>query len=90
VIGGVMGTNVVRYDIYGPDVLITNKMESNGKKGSIQVSETTKELLENNFQNIFEFETNGIICLPSINREIKGYFIIRIPDDSFDDEDENI
>jgi hypothetical protein len=30
VIGGVMGTDIVRYDIYGPDVLIANKMESNG------------------------------------------------------------
>lgn len=35
VIGGVMGTDIVRYDIYGPDVLIANKMESNGKKGNI-------------------------------------------------------
>ena len=33
VFGGVMGTDIVRYDIYGPDVLIANKMESNGKKG---------------------------------------------------------
>lgn len=30
VIGGVVGTDVVRYDIYGEDVTIANKMESNG------------------------------------------------------------
>ena len=30
VIGGIIGTNIVRYDIYGPDVMIANKMESNG------------------------------------------------------------
>jgi class 3 adenylate cyclase len=35
VFGGVMGTDIVRYDIYGPDVLIANKMESNGKKGCV-------------------------------------------------------
>ena len=26
VIGGVVGSSIVRYDIYGPDVLIANKM----------------------------------------------------------------
>lgn len=30
-IGGVIGLEIVRYDIYGKDVLIANKMESNGK-----------------------------------------------------------
>lgn len=33
IIGGIIGTNIVRYDIYGRDVLIANKMESNGKAG---------------------------------------------------------
>ena len=35
IIGGVIGTEVVRYDIYGKDVLIANKMESSGQKGKI-------------------------------------------------------
>lgn len=35
VIGGVLGTDIVRYDIYGADVMISNKMESNGEKGKI-------------------------------------------------------
>ena len=46
IIGGVLGTDVVRYDIYGPDVLVANKMESKGEKGRLQVSSTTKEILE--------------------------------------------
>lgn len=37
-----LGTELVRYDIYGPDVLIANKMESRGQRGYIQVSEETK------------------------------------------------
>ena len=45
IIGGVIGTEIVRYDIYGRDVLIANKMESNGKSGDILISSTTKELL---------------------------------------------
>lgn len=28
--GGIVGTDIVRYDIYGEDVGIANKMESNG------------------------------------------------------------
>ena len=31
VIGGIIGTEVVRYDIYGADNMIANDMESNGK-----------------------------------------------------------
>ena len=30
--GGVIGTDIVRYDIFGLDVMIANKMESNGIK----------------------------------------------------------
>jgi len=41
-IGGIIGTDIVRYDIFGQDVLIANKMESTGVEGSINVSETTK------------------------------------------------
>lgn len=41
IIGGVIGTDIVRYDIYGPDVLIANKMESNGEKGRVMISEST-------------------------------------------------
>jgi len=31
IIGGVIGTDIVRYDIYGKDVVIANKMESSGE-----------------------------------------------------------
>lgn len=30
IIGGIIGTEVVRYDIYGPDVMIANKFEEFG------------------------------------------------------------
>ena len=32
-IGGIIGTKLVRYDIFGSDVLVANKMESNGIAG---------------------------------------------------------
>ncbi len=45
-IAGIVGTKIVRYDIFGSDQLIANKMESKGKKGFINVSEDTKRLIE--------------------------------------------
>jgi class 3 adenylate cyclase len=49
IIGGVIGTDIVRYDIYGNDVLIANKMESNGEKGKVMISENTYELVSEIF-----------------------------------------
>lgn len=42
VIGGIIGTEIVRYDIYGPDVMIANKFEEKGETGHIHISESTK------------------------------------------------
>jgi hypothetical protein len=36
----------LRYDIWGPDVLIANHMETHGVPGGITVSETTKAALD--------------------------------------------
>jgi class 3 adenylate cyclase len=56
VIGGITGTNIVRYDIYGQDVMLANKMESNGVPGRVAVSEMTKALLEDYECGKFNFE----------------------------------
>ena len=56
VIGGITGTNIVRYDIYGQDVMIANKVESNGVQGMISVSDTTKLLLEDYGLASFDFK----------------------------------
>ena len=56
IVGGITGTKVVRYDIYGQDVQIANKMESNGEQGNVAVSEVTKELLEEFYPDTYKFE----------------------------------
>lgn len=33
IVAGIIGTKIVRYDIFGADVFIANKMESNGIPG---------------------------------------------------------
>ena len=45
IVAGIIGSKIVRYDIFGGDVLIANKMESNGKQGEVVVSESTKAII---------------------------------------------
>jgi class 3 adenylate cyclase len=47
IVAGIIGTKIVRYDIFGGDVLVANKMESHGLAGKVVVSEETKRLLLN-------------------------------------------
>ena len=46
IIGGIIGTDVVRYDIYGKDVMIANKIESCGEAGKVMISQNTKKWIE--------------------------------------------
>lgn len=75
IIGGIIGTDIVRYDIYGKDVLIANKMEANGKEGHIMVSSATKNLLEISFRNVFLFEYYKEVNIPALKTNIAGYFV---------------
>ena len=64
VIGGIIGTDIVRYDIYGKDVSIANKMESNGEEGRIMVSETTKSMVDRSTEKSpFTFEKIKVFTL---------------------------
>ena len=75
VIGGVIGTNTVRYDIWGPDVLIANKMESSGKPGFINVSEDTRRLLLQNYDENFSFCMNSEVIIESLRRSVRCFFL---------------
>lgn len=65
----------MRYDIYGSDVYIANKIESNGNAGLINVSERTKELLEVKFSSDFKFSFDKEVFLPNVNKKISSYLI---------------
>ncbi|CAG9328261.1 unnamed protein product [Blepharisma stoltei] len=75
IIGAISGTNIVRYDVYGSDVLIANKMESNGEAGKICVSEVTKNLIESSNPELYHFSFSKEISIPSVNRTIKSYML---------------
>jgi class 3 adenylate cyclase len=53
IIGGVIGSDIIRFDIYGEDVMLANKMESEGEKGRINISEDLKNILQQYYD---EFE----------------------------------
>ena len=58
IIGGIIGAKVVHYDIFGQDVLITNKIESNGLGGRVCVSDTTYRLLAKDPRRFSCFEAD--------------------------------
>ena len=73
--GGVIGTDLVRFDLYGEDVVIANKMESGGAPGQICVSEITKNLLEEVETANYTFRENQEIYMKMSDRKIKSYFM---------------
>lgn len=75
VYGGLIGTDIVRFDLYGPDLVIANKMESGGQEGHINISERTKILLEELQTANYTFEENKKIYIKSIDSEIQSYFV---------------
>ena len=74
VIAGIIGSTVVRYDIFGSDVLIANKMESSGCPGRINISEDTKKLLESK-EMPYNLVLNKVVQIPSVGKEIKCFLI---------------
>lgn len=70
-----MGTDIIRFDLYGQNVVIANKMESGGQAGSICVSETTKQILQDLETSNYVFEEHGPIFVKSIGTTINSHFI---------------
>ena len=75
IIGGVIGTGIIRYDMYGQDVLIANKMESSGESDMIHVSEQTKAMLSNSGRHPYEFTDNGDVEIKALDRKVRGYLL---------------
>ena len=61
VVAGVIGKSKFQYDIWGDTVNTASRMESHGVPGRIQITETTRDLLEDDF-----------VCTPRGLVEVKG------------------
>lgn len=70
IIAGVVGSKKLSYDIWGDTVNVASRMESSGKIGEINISETTYELVK----DFFVCETRGKIPV-KYKGDITMYFV---------------
>lgn len=75
VIAGIVGTKIVRYDIYGKDVDITNLVESAGVAGKINVSESTKKILDTFYSGKYRFVDNKKVVHKPSETELRTYLL---------------
>jgi len=75
VIGGIIGSKVVRYDIFGDGVLIANKMESNGIPGKLCISEETRKLIMKSpeIARRYTFSEHNVVDLVKIGKKIQTF-----------------
>lgn len=78
VVAGIIGSRIVRYDILGEGVLITNKVQLNGVPGKVCISEDTRKLLLANpeIANEFYISEHEMVTIPSLNRKMMTYQIL--------------
>ncbi|CAD8142901.1 unnamed protein product [Paramecium octaurelia] len=72
--GGIIGTDIVRYDIFGVDAVIANKMESQGEAGKVMVSEDTRRLINIHFPGEYNFTYNKGVDIPVAKKKVQAYF----------------
>jgi len=86
VVAGIIGSKVVRYDIFGQGVLIANKVESNGIAGKVCVTKDTQKILSHQPEvyNEYQFVEHKTIMLSSIGKDVKTYTVTRKERDSIE------
>lgn len=75
-VAGVIGTNRLRFDMWGEDVLIGNTIESNGLPGKVCVSEEAMEVLEEAVPRQYAFTFHKEVQLKT-KRAVKSYLCSR-------------
>ena len=70
-----MGTGIVRYDLYGRDVLIANKMESSGQHDAVHISKATKDMLEKSSIKKFTYREDEPVDINALHIKVDTYFI---------------
>ncbi|CDW78012.1 adenylate and guanylate cyclase catalytic domain containing protein [Stylonychia lemnae] len=92
IVAGIIGTKIVRYDIFGADVLIANKMESNGLPGEVVISESTKEILSSMpvFLDSLVLKHHKTVNFEQINRKnVESYVVSPLIENHQNDQDQS-
>lgn len=86
IVAGIIGTKVVRYDIFGQDVLISALIMMRATPGSLLVSDTTRRMI-NRKQFIYDtmdWQENVSFCLADSDVEVQTFMCEQIFPDQFD------
>lgn len=75
IFGGVIGTDIIRFDIYGPDVLILNKLKHGGAENKLCVSQTTRDLLEKLDTTSYVFEGHKNIVIRLLDLQLASFLV---------------
>ncbi|MGA7228683.1 MAG: adenylate/guanylate cyclase domain-containing protein [Acidimicrobiia bacterium] len=67
VVAGIIGMNKFSYDLWGDSVNVASRMESSGREGRIQITETTRDLVHEDFD-----------CEPGGPIEVKGKGLMNV------------
>ena len=73
VVGGVVGSKIPHYSVFGDTVELASLMESSGSAMKIQITSATKDILEED--GSFNFAARGNVHLPTIGN-IYTYWLI--------------
>jgi len=88
IVAGIIGSKVVRYDIFGEGVIIAQAVETQGIIGKVCVSEDTRQLLltQPDVAAEYTLTENKVLKIQGIERSIKSYSIEKKHSDSFSDD----
>jgi adenylate cyclase len=72
IVAGVVGRKKFAYDIWGNAVNIANRLESNGKEGCVNISDSTYQLIKDRFECTYR----GKILAKNLG-QVDMYFVVR-------------
>lgn len=77
VVAGIIGSKVVRYDIFGQGVVVGSKINARGSAGNVTISEETRQLIISQPEVAREYNIEAFtrVDLKVINRSIMTYVV---------------